>query len=135
MINLRTFNCFFQSLSLSLRKHMSQLFIIRYEEAELERYKRERSSKEAEKKDEEEEEEKIDLEIEEEDTVAAHAGHLWKEAQSGRMFGLAAKHWQKRYFKLCRGRLSWFESKSSVRLPYISFLYSLPHYSNTHTHT
>ena len=31
------------------------------------------------------------------------------------MFGLAAKHWQKRYFKLCRGRLSWFETKFSVR--------------------
>ena len=82
--------------------------ILEFEEAELNRIKRKQTM-------EEKEEEKEEEDILEEEVVTAHAGHLWKEAQSGRMFGFAAKHWQKRYFKLCRGRLSWFETKSSVR--------------------
>ena len=82
--------------------------ILEFEEAELNRIKRKQTM-------EEKEEEKEEEDVLEEEVVTAHAGHLWKEAQSGRMFGFAAKHWQKRYFKLCRGRLSWFETKSSVR--------------------
>eukprot|EP00940_MAST-03C_sp_MAST-3C-sp2_P000474 g474.t1 len=39
-------------------------------------------------------------------------GWLWKEGKSTRLFGLLGKPWQKRWFVLRKGRISWFSQKN-----------------------
>lgn len=45
---------------------------------------------------------------------SSHTGWLWKEAASGRMFGFASKHWDKRWMVLRRGRLTWYTNRLAV---------------------
>eukprot|EP00939_MAST-03C_sp_MAST-3C-sp1_P000202 g202.t1 len=52
---------------------------------------------------------------EEDEDEGVHMGYLWKEAASGRVFGFATKHWDKRWMVLRRGRLTWYADRAAVK--------------------